>query len=190
MLVLCIGDFHVPHRANDLPAKFKSLLIPGKIHHILCPGNLCTEAMYEYLRSVCSEVTVAQGDFDESTKWPDTEVVTIGDFRIGLCHGHQVVPWGDSEALAILQRKLDVDILVTGHTHEFKAYKYEDRFVINPGSATGAYSTVTKQPTPSFVLMDIDGIKATVYVYELVEGEVKVDKLEFTKSSGGRGLLQ
>ena len=48
------------------------------------------------------------------------QVVTIGDFRIGLCHGHQVVPWGDNEALAILQRKLDVDILVTGHTHEFK----------------------------------------------------------------------
>ena len=33
-------------------------------------------------------------------------------------------------------------------------------------------------------------VQATVYVYELVEGEVKVDKLEFTKSSGGRGLLQ
>jgi hypothetical protein len=33
----------------------------------------------------------------------------------------QVVPWGDKEALAILQRQLGVDILVTGHTHEFKA---------------------------------------------------------------------
>jgi predicted phosphodiesterase len=31
-----------------------------------------------------------------------------------------VVPWGDKEALAILQRRLDVDILVAGHTHEFK----------------------------------------------------------------------
>ncbi len=58
--------------------------------------------------------------------WPcccaGRQVVTVGDFRIGLCHGHQVVPWGDSEALAILQRKLDVDILVTGHTHEFKVH--------------------------------------------------------------------
>ena len=33
----------------------------------------------------------------------------------------QVVPWGDTDALGLLQRKLDVDILVTGHTHEFKA---------------------------------------------------------------------
>lgn len=45
------------------------------------------------------------------------QVVLIGDLRVGLCHGHQVVPWGDREALAILQRKLDCDILVTGHTH-------------------------------------------------------------------------
>lgn len=200
VLVLCIGDLHLPHRAADLPPKFKSLLVPGKISHVLCPGNLCTDvrrngtcsplqhriqhcaapmcsrgaghadfphpiqpsqAAYDYLRSVCSDVTVTQGDFDESTKWPDTQasekgcgpgcsrprrpictpalpplvplasrhpcprppgpcscqVVPIGDFRIGLCHGHQVVPWGDREALALLQRKLDCDILVTGHTH-------------------------------------------------------------------------
>lgn len=32
-----------PHRATDLPPKFKALLVPGKISHILCPGNLCTE---------------------------------------------------------------------------------------------------------------------------------------------------
>lgn len=44
VLVLCIGDLHIPHRATDLPAKFKALLVPGKIHHILCPGNLCTQA--------------------------------------------------------------------------------------------------------------------------------------------------
>lgn len=181
VLVLCIGDLHLPHRATDLPPKFKSLLVPGKISHILCPGNLCTEAAYDYLRSVCSDVSVTQGDFDESTKWPDTQVVPIGDFRIGLCHGHQVVPWGDRDALAILQRKLDCDILVTGHTHKFEAYRHEERLVISTGSATGAYSAMVEQPIPSFALMDVDGSKATVYVYELVEGNVKVDKLEFVK---------
>ncbi|PRW60872.1 Vacuolar sorting-associated 29 [Chlorella sorokiniana] len=196
VLVLCIGDLHIPHRATDLPPKFKALLVPGKISHILCPGNLCTEAAYDYLRSVCSDVTVTQGDFDESTKWPDTQVVSIGDFRIGLCHGHQVVPWGDKDALAILQRKLDCDILVTGHTHEFAAYRHEDRLVISTGSATGAYSTLSapdgeRQPTPSFALMDVDGSKATVYVYELVhDDQVKVDKLEYSKRSGGSGALQ
>lgn len=27
VLVLCIGDLHIPHRATDLPAKFKALLV-------------------------------------------------------------------------------------------------------------------------------------------------------------------
>ena len=42
VLVLCIGDLHVPHRAAALPARFKALLVPGRIHHVLCTGNLCT----------------------------------------------------------------------------------------------------------------------------------------------------
>jgi vacuolar protein sorting-associated protein 29 len=41
VLVLCIGDLHVPHRAPDLPGAFKELLKPGKIQCILCTGNLC-----------------------------------------------------------------------------------------------------------------------------------------------------
>jgi vacuolar protein sorting-associated protein 29 len=44
-------------------------------------------------------------------------------------------------------------------THTAQAYKHEDRFLINPGSATGAYSSVTLNVKPSFVLMDIDGPK-------------------------------
>ena len=35
--------------------------------------------------------------------------------------------------------------------------KHEDSYFINPGSATGAYSTTTPDAQPSFVLMDIDG---------------------------------
>jgi hypothetical protein len=43
VLVLCIGDLHVPHRAQDLPPKFKELLKPNKVDHILCCGNLCSK---------------------------------------------------------------------------------------------------------------------------------------------------
>ncbi|GLJ50590.1 hypothetical protein SUGI_1077660 [Cryptomeria japonica] len=61
----------------------------------------------------------------------------------------KVVPWGDLDSLAMLQRQLDVDILITGHTHQFKAYKHEGGVVINPGSATGAYSSITYDLTKS-----------------------------------------
>ncbi len=101
-----------------------------------------------------------------------------------LCSHVKVIPWGDLDSLAMLQRQLDVDILITGHTHQFKAYKHEGGVIINPGSATGAYSSITYDVNPSFVLMDIDGLRVVVYVYELVDGEVKVDKIDFKKTQG------
>ncbi len=58
-----------------------------------------------------------RGDFDENPALPETKVISIGNFKIGIIHGHQVAPWGDLEALACVQRQLDVDILISGHTH-------------------------------------------------------------------------
>lgn len=191
VLVLVIGDLHIPHREGDLPQKFKALLQPGKIQHIVCTGNLVDKLTYDYLRSLASDVHVVRGDFDDETflpnvanSLPENKVVKIGHFSLGLCHGHQIVPWGDSEALGALQRQLDCDILVSGHTHAFSAYEKDGKLYINPGSATGAFSpmfALDKEPTPSFVLMDVQQQRAIVYVYELVEGEVKVKKIEHTK---------
>lgn len=185
VLVLCIGDLHIPHRTTDIPAKFRELLKPGKIHQILCTGNLCTKSTLEFLKGICGDVRVVQGDFDDFES-PEQLVLQIADFKVGVCHGHQVVPWGDKEALAILQRQMGVDILVTGHTHEFKALNNEDQLQINPGSATGAYSTFSQSTQPSFVLMDLDGSKATIYVYKLVDGEVKVEKIEHIKPAAAQ----
>lgn len=106
----------------------------------------------------------------------------MGQFRIGVCHGHQVVPWGDAQSLSLVNRQLDCDILITGHTHKFEAYEQEGKFYVNPGSATGAYSALDSDITPSFILMDIQSSTVVTYVYQLVDGEVKVDRIEFKKS--------
>lgn len=39
-----------------------------------------------------------------------------------------------------MQRRMDVDILVSGHTHELLLWESDTKIFINPGSATGAYS--------------------------------------------------
>ena len=51
-------------------------------------------------------------------------MVQIGQFRVGLTHGHQIVPWGDPNALAMAQRQLGADILVSGHTHRNQVSAY------------------------------------------------------------------
>ena len=179
--MLVLGDLHIPHRANDIPEKFKKMLVPNKMQHILCTGNLVTKEQYDNLRNLAPNVHVARGDFDESTQFPETKVVQIGQFKVGLCHGHQVLPWGDTDALGTLQRQLDCDILVTGHTHKNEVCEYDGKWFINPGSITGAYSCTSSDVTPSFVLMAIQGNKVVTYVYELDGEKVAVSKSEFTK---------
>jgi len=183
-LVLVLGDVHIPHRKDELPDLFKDLLVPGKMQHVLCTGNLVSKQMEDYLRTLAPSVHIVRGDMDYGpglSELPDTKVLKIGDFSIGLCHGHNIVPWGDPEALANLQRHLDVDILITGHTHKNEVYEYERKYLINPGSATGAYSPITSNVVPSFVLMAVKGNKVVTYVYEIKDGEVNVSKSEFTK---------
>lgn len=80
----------------------------------------------------------------QNLNYPEQKVVTVGQFKIGLIHGHQVIPWGDMASLALLQRQLDVDILISGHTHKFEAFENENKFYINPGSATGAYTALER----------------------------------------------
>lgn len=52
---------------------------------------------------------------------------------------------------------------------------------MNPGSATGAYSAITDAVVPTFVLMDVDDNTITSYVYRLIDEEVQVEKVEYTK---------
>eukprot|EP00028_Trichosphaerium_sp_Am-I-7-wt_P012281 CAMPEP_0168528488 /NCGR_PEP_ID=MMETSP0405-20121227/13285_1 /TAXON_ID=498012 /ORGANISM="Trichosphaerium sp, Strain Am-I-7 wt" /LENGTH=191 /DNA_ID=CAMNT_0008551915 /DNA_START=122 /DNA_END=697 /DNA_ORIENTATION=+ len=180
-LILVVGDIHIPHRASSIPAEFKKLLVPNKIQHILCTGNLCSKETYDYLRTLGSDVHVAKGDFDENSTYPENKIVTIGEFKIGLVHGHQIIPWGDQEALAMLQRKLDVDILIHGHTHEFKTFQANGKFFLNPGSITGSYNGFTTDVTPSFALIDIQGNRVITYHYQLKDGAVKVAKIDYVK---------
>lgn len=72
----------------------------------------------ENLAGAKSQAHIVKGDFDELPTLPETKVLQIGNVRIGLIHGHQVVPWGDIESLAAVQRQLDCDVLISGHTHQ------------------------------------------------------------------------
>ncbi|KZT54173.1 Metallo-dependent phosphatase [Calocera cornea HHB12733] len=200
VLVLLIGDLHIPYRTHDLPLKFKKLLVPGKIQQILCTGNVCDRETLEYLRGIASEVHVVRGEYDDNPTFPMSLTATHGPLRIGVIHGHQSVPLGDLDALAGIARQMDVDVLVSGGTHEFVAKEFGGRFFVNPGSGTGAWAGgAESDATPSFALMDIQGSVVVTFVYQLVDGEVRVDKIEYRKPSapaapapgaaGGTGTL-
>jgi len=189
VLVLVIGDIHIPYRANDIPLEFKKLFQPGRFEYVIITGNLCSRDVLDYFRSFTSEVYVTCGELDEAKKFEETQFIQIEDFKIGVIHGHQVIPWGDKDALGMVQRKLNADLLISGHTHKFSAYEHNGFFFLNPGSVTGAYSGLSTDFTPSFVLMDIRGSKLSLFVYRLTnpealkpEDRVKVHQLDYNKS--------
>lgn len=53
----------------------------------------------------------------------------------------------------------------------------------NKPPAHPATPSVSSDPTPSFALMDIQGPVVVTYVYQLIEGEVRVEKIEFRKDA-------
>ena len=184
-LVLVVGEMFVPQRAPDISEQFKSILIPNKLQHVLSLGNIGSRESNDWLKSLSNDFHQVKGDFDEGDI-PEKKVVQIGEFKIGMVHGHQVLPWGDPEALSNVQRELGCDILLSAHTHQIDVRAKEGKFFINPGSISGAFSHLMPDPTPSFVLMVLQGEDAIVYLYVLNDKKQKfeVSKLEFSKTSG------
>jgi vacuolar protein sorting-associated protein 29 len=151
---------HAFHEPLTHVLQFRKLLSPGKIGQVLCLGNITDKDTYDFLRATAPDLQIVKGDFDtEAPNLPLSKVVQHGGLRIGLTHGHTIIPQGDADSLLITARQMDVDILLWGGTHKFEAYELEGKFFVNPGSASGAFSTGWwadgEEPTPSFCLMDV-----------------------------------
>ena len=70
-------------------------------------------------------------DYLQNNSWPEQKVVSVGQFRIGLIHGHQVVPWGDVESLALVGATNHAPTLsvAIATMHTANASTYRLRFV-------------------------------------------------------------
>lgn len=187
--VLVLGDIHIPTRAHQVPEKIKEVLLKSKdiIQTIISTGNICGRESYDFIRTISNDIQSVRGDLDGgiganfSASYPETKIITIEGVKIGVCHGHQVVPWGDHDSLQGLQRRLNCDVLITGHTHVPEIFKSDDdKLFINPGSLTGAYSPINPVSIPSFVLLEIKGDgKITCFFYKLVDDNIVVEKNVF-----------
>ena len=183
-LVLVVGDMFIPQRSPDITEQFKSILTPNKLQHVLCLGNIGNRESLDWLKSLSNDFHQVKGDFDDG-EIPEKKLVQIGDFSLGLIHGHQVLPWGDIESLANVQRSLGCDILISGHTHKTNIKVKENKLYINPGSISGAFSPLIEDSIPSFILMVLQGDEAIIYLYTLSDKTKKfeVNKFEYTKGA-------
>jgi vacuolar protein sorting-associated protein 29 len=174
---------HVTSGPSPCLSRYR-MLVPNKMEHIICTGNVGFE-QYNELMSLAPHVHVVAGDYeDPAALFPETQVLQVGQFRIGVMHGHQILPYGSKEAIARMRRKLAVDIFISGFTHQNAVILEDGHFHINPGSITGAMSAQSEIIKPSFVLLAIQDDRLVCYLYELeADGEVDVSKTEFTKQT-------
>ncbi|KAK8808480.1 hypothetical protein WA158_008381 [Blastocystis sp. Blastoise] len=182
-LILVVSDLHIPFRGIEIPAKFKAMLVPDKFKHIVCAGNLCTSEQVELFKSLSEDNHIIKGDFDEFLgDYPYEDRFSVGDWTFGVCHGHQLVPNGDHSVLNSLARKLDVNVLITGHTHKLDVFKENSTLFLNPGSFTGAFTPSNPDNHPTFILLAVKDDKLTVFTYQLKDNKLDVKKTEYTKS--------
>ena len=191
-LVLLVSDLFIPLRIPEIDIQFKSILIPNKIQHIICLGNIGSQETFDWLQGLSSNFHVVQGDYDFNRKLPEKKAIQVGNFRIGMLHGHQIIPMGDLEMLSNVQRELDCDILVSGYTHELTIKTKENKLYLNPGSFSGALSPLVQDCVPSFILMALQGEEATIYTYVLSDKNKKfqVGQIEYYRGSNELKIIK
>ena len=159
-LVLVLGDLHIPERTNKIPEPLKRMLVPDRMQHVICTGNVgSSPALWNEIQQLAPSCHCVAGDFENDFDlFPETCVVQVGQFRIGVIHGHQLLPWGNKFSVERMRRKLRVDILVTGHTHQSAVFDESDGFYhINPVRRFIRYVT-PHVPSKSFSFCNVSGI--------------------------------
>lgn len=132
MLIGLISDTHIPDRARILPQNVIDAF--SNVDLILHAGDLTSPRVIEELEQI-APVMAVQGNIDRSkgVNLPKARVIEVDDLKIGLIHG-EVYPKADSDQLIYLAKELDVDILVSGHSHQPKIEQKEGILLLNPGS--------------------------------------------------------
>ena len=132
MLIGLISDTHIPDRAKILPQNVIDAF--KDVDLILHAGDLTSPRVIEELETI-APVMAVQGNMDRvnGIDLPQAKTLEAEGLKIGMIHG-EVYPRADTQQLVYLAKELDVDILVSGHSHQPKIEKKDGVLLINPGS--------------------------------------------------------
>jgi len=180
--ILVIGDFHIPRRAKAIPVEIDDFIETNSFNWILCTGDLIHENIKQKLEQI-APMKIVIGNMDPAFPHPDRELLEVDGWRIGLIHGHIIYPRGDKEQLLEVAKRLNVHVLISGHTHSDFIHFQGGILLLNPGSAVGAWSFVASG-IPSFMVLELSPHQVIVNLYKLVRDELtriirKYEKKQF-----------
>ena len=183
--VLITGDTHIPTRARKIPKIMEDIIQNNKPYYaIFFTGDLISEKVLEYIKSLSKNVFVVEGNMDYLS-FPERVVTEINEVKIGLIHGHQVFPRGNIEGLTRIAEEMNVQMLINGHTHYAKIVEVSGRHgnrvvLVNPGSLTGVWSGGFASMRPSLIMGYFEKRKVILELYELYGTKLEAKKHVFT----------
>lgn len=132
MLIGLISDTHIPDRAKIIPQKVFDAF--DGVDLILHAGDLTSLKVIEELEKIAPVIAI-QGNMDRAKgiSLPIAKTIETEGLKIGIAHG-EVYPRADTQQLVYIAKELDVDILVTGHSHQPKIEQTDGVLLLNPGS--------------------------------------------------------
>ena len=172
MLIGLISDTHIPDRAKIIPQNvidaFKDVDI------ILHAGDLTSPRVIEELEKI-APVMAVQGNMDRvnGINLPKAKTLEAEGLKIGMIHG-EVYPRADTQQLVYLAKELDVDILVSGHSHQPKIEKTDGVLLINPGSPV-----VPRLADRTVMLLEVNDKNVDVEIIKI--GAPVCSALDFTQ---------
>jgi len=169
MEVLVVSDAHIPDRAFEVPRELMELIESRRPFPIVIyAGDFTGYDFYREVESWGERLVAVAGNMD-FLDLPEYQVLTIEGIRIGVVHGDQVWPRGNVAKLTKIARRLGVQVLVSGHTHNPFIEVYEGVIHLNPGSMTGVPSGAGGSLIPSAMIVEVREGDLRVELYEAPE---------------------
>ena len=175
MLIGLISDTHIPDRARILPQKVLEAF--NDVELILHAGDLTSPKVIDELEEI-APVMAVQGNMDRANgiELPKAKIIEVAGLKIGIIHG-EVYPRADSDQLLYLAKELNVDILVSGHSHQPKIEQTDGVLLLNPGSPV-----VPRLADRTVMLLEINNKEVDVEIVKI--GAPVCSALDFDKFKG------
>jgi putative phosphoesterase len=172
MLIGLISDTHIPDRARIIPQNVIDAF--SDVDLILHAGDLTSLDVVEELEKI-APVMAVQGNMDRvnGINLPKAKTLEVEGVKIGIVHG-EVYPRADTQQLVYLAKQLDVDILVSGHSHQPKIEQTDGVLLINPGSPI-----VPRLADRTVMLLEIHNKEVDVQIVKI--GSPVCSALDFDK---------
>ncbi|HDM23691.1 YfcE family phosphodiesterase [archaeon] len=186
--IAVLGDMHIPNRANKIPDEVIAAIENFQPDMIICTGDFVERKVLNLLMEI-APVKYVVGNMDY-IDGPHKLKLRIGEFTIGVIHGHGIYPRGDPEQLCEIAREMNVKVLISGHTHIPFVKLHKGILLLNPGSATGAWGGWGGSLKPSMICMTIEGTHMYVKMIEIEYGKFTEKSFRVDKVNGEIKIIQ